>query len=124
MGFERWTPLEDLPGILYLEGLHDDCESFRLLLRGSTKEPILRITFDPALSYRNTHEGDLLKTITGAEDLEPWPLYTVTDSDYLAWFTAESLGIHETEHIVHYAIFTPMDCVDVLSPFPPVVEWV
>lgn len=122
MSFEKWIPVEGVPEKLYLEAMHDDYEGFRLLLKGYEDQRMLRITFDPALSYRNTDEGDLLKTIN-QQDLSGWSLYTVSDSDYLAWFTEESHGIHESDDVVHYAIYTPNDCLDVLSAFPPRVEW-
>jgi len=82
---------------------------------------MLRIAFDSALSYRNIDEGDLL--ITMSEELGGWSLYIVTDSGFLQWFNHESQNIHKSDEIVHYSIYTPNDCLDVLSIFPPVVEW-
>jgi len=32
MKFKKWTPIDSLPQTLYLEGLYDDYEGFRLLL--------------------------------------------------------------------------------------------
>ena len=122
MGFRKWLPIDDLSGSLYLEGLYDDYEGFRLLLKGEgEQQKMLRIMFDPALAYRNTDESDLLRTI--GKGLGEWSLFTVEHSDYLAWFNKESHGIHESENIVHYAIYTPNDCLDVLSIYPPKVEW-
>jgi hypothetical protein len=123
MSFEKWIPIDNLVEPLYLEAVHDDHEGFRLLLKGSSdQDKVLRITFDPALSYRNTDEGDLLKTING-QDFGGWSLYIVSNSGYLKWFSEESHGIHEDEDIIHYAIYTPNDCLDVLSAYPPKVEW-
>ena len=121
--FRKWIPIEGLSGNLYLEGLHDDYEGFRLLLKEeSNQQRILRITFDPALSYRNTDEGGLLRTI-GNKDLGTWSLFIVENSDYLMWFNEESYGIHQLENIIHYAIYTPNDCLDILSIYPPKVKW-
>ncbi len=122
----KWEPIEKIEKEMYLEGLHDDWEGFRLLLRGVEKSSgMLRITFDPAWSYRYIDEGDYLKSlgelskyIDGA-----WPLYIVENSKYIEWFNEESLGMHKDDDIVHYAIYTPVDLVDVLSAFPPKVEW-
>jgi len=123
MSFEKWIPIDDLPETLYLEAIHDDYEGFRLLLKGDEDHnKTLRITFDPALSYRNTDEGDLLKTI-GKQEFEQWSLYTVRNSSYSEWFADESCGIHDDENIIHYAIYTPNDCIDILSVYPPEVEW-
>lgn len=123
MSFDKWTPIDGLVAPLYLEALHDDYEGFRLLLKGgSEQDKVLRITFDRALSYRNTDEGDLLKTIN-KQNSGGWSLYIVSNSDYLKWFSEESQSIHEDEDIIHYAIYTPNDCLDVLSSYPPKVEW-
>jgi hypothetical protein len=74
-----------------------------LLLKGQgDKQRMLRIAFDPPLSYRNTDEGDLLKTTNA--DLGGWSLYTVTDYNYLMWFHDESCGAHDPESVLHYAI--------------------
>nr|WP_320049945.1 hypothetical protein [uncultured Desulfuromonas sp.] len=103
MEFKKWTPIDSLSQTLYLEGLYDDYEGFRLLLRGAGEEQrILRIAFDSALSYRNIDEGD---------------------SGFLQWFNHESQNIHKSDEVVHYSIYTPNDCLDVLSIFPPTVEW-
>lgn len=123
MNFEKWIPIDNLAGTLYLEAIHDDYEGFRLLLKGGAEQDkVLRITFDPALSYRNTDEGDLLKTIN-TQNFGGWSLYVVSNSDYLRWFSEESHGVHEGEDIIHYAIYTPNDCLDILSSYPPKVEW-
>ncbi len=123
MSFKKWMPIDNLVETLYLEAVHDDYEGFRLLLKGDGEEnKVLRNTFDPALSYRNTDEGELLKTIN-EQNFGGWSLYVANDSDYLKWFSEESHGTHEGEDIIHYAIYTPNDCLDVLSAYPPKVEW-
>ena len=51
--FKKWEPLPGLPEEMYLEGLHNDYEGFRLLLKGDGDQAkMLRITFDPVLAYR------------------------------------------------------------------------
>jgi hypothetical protein len=121
--YVKWEPIKNIPETLYLEGLHDDYEGFRLLLRDEKLSRMLRITFDPPLSYRNTDEGDLLKTDQIAEGFLKWPLYTVENSRFLKWFHEESLEIHRNENPIHYAIITPNDVVDIISCYPPKVEW-
>lgn len=125
MIYNKWEPVNNLPRTLYLEGLHDDHEGFRLLLRGD--DPIgrvLRISFDPALSYRNTDEGDLLKSVPQISEMQ-WPLLTVENSSYLEWYHEESLGIQKAKprKVLHYLIVTPADCVEVLAANPPIVDW-
>ncbi len=122
MKFKRWTPINELQDDFYLEGLYDDYEGFRILLRGEEKQnKILKITFDPALSYRNTDEGDLLRTI--GKGLGDWSLFIVEGSEYLDWFNKESHDIYQSKNITHYAIYTQNDCIDILSAYHPKVEW-
>jgi hypothetical protein len=122
--YKKWLPLEDIPDRLYLDGLYDDWEGFRLLLRHYETGRMLRITFDPALSYRNTDEGDLLKTEDISEGFFKWPLYIVENSRFLKWFHEESYEIRKKDNPLHYAIVTQNDFIDVISAFPPIVEWI
>ena len=123
----KWSPLEGICEKLSLEGLHDDYEGVRLLLKGeSPNNRMLRISFDPALSYRNIDEGDYMKSLHsfhGGELLGKWTLFTVENSEFLQWFTKESHETHKGENITHYAVLTIDDCVDILSAYPPKVEW-
>ena len=84
---------------------------------------MLRITFDPALAYRNIDEGDYLGSFEEAKGLKNWSLYTLHESDFIDWFMTESCGIHEGKAILQYSIHTPNDCIEILSEYPPVVEW-
>jgi hypothetical protein len=123
--YEKWCPLERIPARLYCEGLHDDYEGFHILLRGGeSSSRMLRIAFDPALVYRNIDDGDLLKTICTLSEPEVSSLFTVENSTWLEWLHEESHGIHDGEAIIHYAIYTANDCIDVLSAFEPTVEWI
>lgn len=122
--YKKWIPLEKIPSRLHCEGLHDDYEGFRILLKGDDpNSSMLRITFNAVLVYRNIDEGDLLLTIQTRPDLGHSALFTVENSTWLEWFHGESCEIHERETIVHYAIYTSNDCIDVLSAFEPTVEW-
>jgi hypothetical protein len=121
--YKKWEPIEDIPDRLYLDGLYHDWEGFRLLLCDYETDRMLRITFDPALSYRNTDEGDLLKSTGEAEGLCNWPLFIVENSRFLEWFQEESYNIHTEENPIHYQVSTPNDCIDIISAFPPIVEW-
>ena len=122
----KWEPIEKIENEMYLEGLYDDWEGFRLLLRGVNKSSgMLRIIFDPAWSYRYIDEGDLLKSLNERKrNIEgAWPLYTIENSKYIEWFNEESFDMHKDKNIAHYAIYTPVHLVDVLSAFTPKVEW-
>ena len=124
--FIKWEPISELPDEIFIEGLHNDYEGFRILLKGSDDQArMLRITYDPVLAYRGVDEGDLISYKRFDEDsnLGRWGFFIVKSSDYLEWFLHLSQGIHENESIVHYAIYTPNDCLDILSAYPPEVEW-
>ncbi len=124
--FEKWEPFPDLPQ-MSLEGLYDDQEGFRLFLTGYYVETkILRITFEAELVYRNIDEGDLLKTIHEVKGFPiKWSFFTVKNSEYLKWFHEQSYDIRVSDKITHYAIYTPDDCLDILSlsAYPPKVKW-
>ncbi len=124
--FRKWKPLANLPTEIYLYELYQGYDNFKLLFKHYDKEEkILEIVFDPALVYRNIDEGDLLlyNRIDGEDGLGRWGLFTVEESDYLEWFHLTSQGIHLNQNVVHYAIYTPDDCLDILSAYPPEVKW-
>lgn len=122
--YQKWTPLEDLPELLYCEGLHDDYEGFRILLRGEdVSSSMLRLVFDMPLAYRNLDEGSLLRTLSRVDFKGKWSLFTVKSSTWLEWFHEESNNLYSHDAVIHYAIFTPNDCIDVLTITEPVIEW-
>ena len=122
--YQKWIPVESIPTRMYCEAVHDDYEGFRILLKGEDpKSPVLRVSFESVLSYRNIDEGNLLRTLDLIRDREIHPLYTVQNSSWLKWFHEESYNIHVNSDIVHYSIMTHDDCIDILSEFEPTVEW-
>lgn len=109
-----------------MEGLHYDCEGFRLLLKSvGDQARMLRITFDPVLVYRGIDEGDLIfyECFDDYEKDGMWSFFIVRHSDYLDWFHHASQGMYEDRDVVHYAIYTSNECLDILSAYPPKVEW-
>jgi hypothetical protein len=68
-------------------------------------------------------EGDLLDLLSSNGAFGKSTFLTVSNSEYLAWFHRISVNIRKNENVIHYAIYTPNDCVDVLSAYPPSVEW-
>lgn len=121
--YKNWEPLENIPRILNCEGIHDDYEGFRILLRENDRSPVLRIMFDAVRSYRKSDEGDLLRTIASINDPGRSSLFIVDNSSWVEWFHEETYDIHKDRDIKHFAIYTPDDCIDVLSEFEPKVEW-
>lgn len=123
--YKKWEPLKSIPSPLYLVGIYDDVEGFRVLLGSADNTgKVLRITFDPPIGYRNFNESYLLKKWEKESGWEGGSsLYTVENSEFILWLNDNSHNIYVDEKIVHYAIYTQEDCVDVLSTSPPKVEW-
>ncbi|WP_017324955.1 hypothetical protein [Synechococcus sp. PCC 7336] len=124
--FKAWKPLFGLPAVMQLETLHHGYEGLKLILTPlDESDRKLEILFDPALTYRNIDEGDLLfyNRVDGENNLGRWGFFTVEDSDYLKWFNHVSQGIYEDKEIIQYSIYTPNDCLDILSAYPPTVLW-
>lgn len=121
--YKNWTPIDNIPQRLYCEGIHDDYEGFRVLLRENDKTPILRIMFDFVRVYRKLDESDLLRTVASIKIQKKTPLFIVDNSSLVEWFNEESYGIYKDKDIKHFAIYTSNDCIDILSEFEPKVEW-
>ena len=122
--YVRWEPLTIPECPVYCEVLRDDYEGFRVLLNGESRTTrTIRVTFEAPLMYQVRGEWFQLAPQTHALGLEPgYPFYVVEDSPLLVEFHLASLGIYQTWHINHYAIYTATDCIDVLSTVPPKVE--
>ena len=121
MMLNEWKPIDNADGRFDLERLEDNTDNLSILLRSQNTSRILRIIFDSALCYRNIDEGDLLKSLQ--EGKIKGGFYTITDSLYLEWFHEESFGTRRDENVCHYGIYTPNDSIDIISPYPPEVEW-
>ncbi len=124
---EKWEPLPNIPSKLYLEGLHDDYEGFRVLLKGEAKSNrMLRIYFPTHLAYRNVDETNRLKTLVDYPILATmlWSLFVSKDDDFINWVATESAGIIcDTTQYRNYIIATPNDIVEIISNEEPIIEW-
>jgi hypothetical protein len=76
------------------------------------------------LAFRSMDEGNFLEMTADADMYDPpdSPIVLVENSDFLAWFHAESLGIHQNANLVHVAILTQNEWVDVISHKTPIVK--
>jgi hypothetical protein len=123
--YEKWTPIDSIPKRMYCEAIHDDYEGFRILLKGEdSTSPMLRLSFDSVLLYRNMDEGTMLRTLDSIKNREIFSLYTVHGSSLIEWFHKESYNMFSEKEIIHYSIMTPDDVIDILSENQPNVEWV
>jgi hypothetical protein len=83
---KKWEPIDSIPEILYLEGLYDDYEGFRLLLRSENHSKMMRIMFKSYLGYTNIDESYMLKTINESLALcQGWPLFFSHNTDFVKW---------------------------------------
>jgi hypothetical protein len=121
--YKNWEPLKNIPRKLCCEGIHDDYEGFRILLRENNYSSVLRILFDAVRSYKWSDESDLLKTVASINDAGRSSLFIVDNSSWVKWFHEETYDIYKDSDIKHFAIYTSDDCIDVLSEFEPKVEW-
>ncbi len=126
--FRKWKVIEGVPAEMYLEELYQDCEGLLklILTDGFENSQKLQITFDGQLLYRNIDEANLLAMEFSHEDKQPGgcTFYTIDNSEYLEWFHWVSCNTNENQEIIHYAIYTGNDCVDILSVSPPDVKWI
>ena len=122
--FREWKPIEDVPSLLYLEAMHHDYEGLRFLLRGEDpRSRMLVIRFESEVGYRNINESYLIRTWAAADWKNLPSLLQVENSEWVRWLVEEAGGVLQEGSLTHYAIYTPEDCVDVVTMFEPVVKW-
>ena len=122
--YRAWAPFEELPDDLLVDALIHDAEGMRILLRSEDPtQPTLRVLFDSIVSYRNVNESFRLRTWTRFPHGLAGNLFRVENSSWIEWLRGESGGVLDDVPLVHYAILTGEDCVDIAAEFPPSVEW-
>ncbi|GAB5398562.1 MAG: hypothetical protein Aureis2KO_01470 [Aureisphaera sp.] len=110
---------------LYVEKLLNDSAGLTIILKKEKSDKkYLKIFFDDTLSYRNTNESFLLKIwhTTQKENLGK-TFYSVENSSYIDFFHEMTQKIYLDWDIIHYAIYTISECIDILSQVPPVISW-
>ena len=119
--FNKWDPLEGIPNRLYVEGLHDDYEGFRILLKGEKiTDRLLRVYFDAPLAYRSSSECENSLNLF---DPGNGCFYTSQDSDFHKWFNVESSDIYSDILVTHYVFLAANSIIDVLSIDEPKIRW-
>jgi len=118
--FVPWAPIPGAPARPNprLSGLHfTQGDLVVQLLVGESDTPA-RMTFESVVAFRATDEGNKLELWAG-HDQCLGGLHLVEHSTYLRETCAESCGVLEAEELVHYAIYTDNECVDVIARRPP-----
>jgi hypothetical protein len=121
--YERWKSFEGISRPLYCESVTDDFDGFRVTLAvRELCERRLTIRVAGLIAYRNVNESYRLRTLARTI-LEDGPLYTVQSSRFVKWLVEESEGVLSASRVVHYAIFTAEDCIDIVADSEPSVSW-
>ena len=106
---------------LIIQRISDDQDGLTIRLNLGKNEPVVRVKFDPYVAYRNTNESFRANTVTASGPFSQ-SCYVVKNSHWISWFEKESLGYYVDSEIVHYALLTCEDWVEILSEFPPSIE--
>lgn len=121
--YETWNLIEELPNNLYFHGLNDEAGGLTVLLKElGSNDRVLRIKFTGVLGYRVVQEAGRLKTLHENPSLVGFE--TSTNSEFLRWFDEESRGMFDDSGLIHYAICSSDNIIDVISGPPVSVEWV
>jgi hypothetical protein len=116
-----WQPIESIPRRVEVTSLRDEEDGLVLLLAPeNSREPLFRMVFTEFVAYRNINESYRIRTWQGQDMSQASSLAIVEDSSWLGWLRGESGGVLEEFDVVHYAIYTNDDCVDVLAKTPPI----
>ena len=118
--YEIWDVIPGRVIRASVEGVIDDWEGFRVLLRDHETDRVIRITFDSHVAYQNRDEGDLAGDAARSDGLGRGYFYRVQGSEFAARFKADSA--RQFEELMHFAIVTEMDCIDVLATAEAKVE--
>lgn len=120
-----WRSGPALTSELYIDGLYDDFEGLRLLLRGRDfTQSAVRIRFADRYAYRYTNESDRLRTWARHPEISQAVVYEVENSSWLEWLFAESGETLPLRQLKHFAVYSVEDCVDVISGSEPEIALV
>jgi len=110
----------DVDEVFYCLSLLDDYEGFRVILRSESFKKVIKIEFDSYVAYRNAYADDRIRLFTKIKSDNPKStMYQVSDSEWIDWFVAESMGTYSTDEIKHYVIITREFVIESLSLEPP-----
>ena len=121
--YEEWKANENLPDKFYLNQLVHEKGQLRILFKelDLQSQEQLSVIFKSYLAYRIVQESGRLKSLEN-DDLKSFK--KTTESEFISWFKEEALGIYDDQELTHYVIVNLDNIVDIISEFPPFVEWV
>lgn len=122
--FLVWKPLPSVPTRLILDELIDSFDGLTVLLSGLDSPcPRLKLSFTSFIAYRNINESFRLRTWSAFPSSSDASLMTVQHSIWVRCLMDEANGSLANRSLLHYAIYTGEDCVDVVSEIEPTAEW-
>lgn len=109
------------PGDVVLASLRDGVEGLRVVLEDHAGRRV-QLSFKNVPAYRSIQE-ELRPDLWGQFDAaDHQVLWIVDDSDWLKAISQNGLLDVHYSGAVHYLLLTADECIDILSPDPPVVE--
>ena len=106
---------------VYVNSIIDNSEGLTIELDNSKFNIIIK--FNRSICYRNTNESYLLDkwNVYDKEKLKVSSFFFVENSAYISWLMKSNLNINKDLEIIHFAIFTPDDCIEILDTEMPIV---
>jgi hypothetical protein len=84
---------------------------------------MFRIKFESYLGYQNFDESDRLNSLDYFPvNTREWCLFKSNNSDYIDRVMKETAGKYDAGEIIHFAIVTSNDIIDILALKEPIVE--
>jgi len=120
-----WKPQGNVYDNLYVNSIEDAKEGLTIILeQENPNDSCIKIRFNSYFSYRNTNESFLLDKwhYYDRNLLSQSCLFVVENSDYISWIKKSALSIHDDLKVIHYAIFTDEDCLEILTNEEPSVK--
>lgn len=118
--YDVWDVIPGRAVSVSVEGVIDDWEGFRILLRDHETDRVMRVAFNTEVAYQRRDESDLQGDANRSEGLGRGCFYRVRNSEFATRFQADS--VRQFEELRHFAIVTDTDCIDVLATEEPKVE--
>jgi hypothetical protein len=123
--YELWTLLPGVRGCADYKDLRHTWDGLEIRVIDRATRGVIRIRFERTYAFRSADEGDRYRTLMRMEKQRTLgeTFQVVRNSSFLRWFGEETCHDYLLDRLVHYAIYTSDDCIDVLSDTPPTVEW-
>ncbi|KAF5438006.1 hypothetical protein C5S35_01165 [Candidatus Methanophagaceae archaeon] len=121
----KWFPIEGIPFPLDLEELCKNEYGLSILLNSEDKsDQFLHIHFSECEAINEIADEFKSKFWHEVDIEEDYSLFIVENSEWLESFHVEAENHYRELPLIHYAIWTTENWIDVLSSAKPLVQWV